>query len=181
MGGIRRTRDFLRSGLQLLTEIASDAAIGFGRPRFRRNAIYWLRYGWYFAIATLVMLLGAFWEGAGRFWGTPWGARRMHSALLPIMKSRTFPRTCPACGSEEWKMRLTLRDDTCSKCGGLVERIPLPAACPHCASKDFIPILYGLLSPHARGLVWRGWAVPGGCLYCAESKQWRCRTCGLDW
>jgi hypothetical protein len=58
-------------------------------------------------------------------------------------------------------------------------RLPEPKACPRCGSRDFVPIVYGLLSEEGMAEARAGKFVCGGCML--DDPRWYCRGCNHRW
>ena len=56
---------------------------------------------------------------------------------------------------------------------------PEPDACPHCGSKNFVPISYGLPTKETAARARAGEFVLGGCM--VGSPRWHCKVCRHSW
>jgi len=58
---------------------------------------------------------------------------------------------------------------------------PLPDSCPRCGSKQFVHIVYGLLSEEGVARVKAGEFMCGGCSLHPDGPYWYCRVCHYPW
>ena len=60
-------------------------------------------------------------------------------------------------------------------------RLPDPEACPRCGSKEFVPIVYGLLDEKSMAEAKAGKIACGGCSFDLDGPHWCCKLCDHRW
>ncbi len=58
---------------------------------------------------------------------------------------------------------------------------PKPPRCPHCASQQVVPIVYGYPSIEMAKKAEQGKLLLGGCCITGSDPEWHCKDCLYRW